>query len=116
MNNIHERIKSDEFDKTVNAEKQNRHIRDSDGYVEGRSYLLDGVDAQKLVDRYHGTGFTPINKRGEWKNTETIEIENIIGISINPVTGVKTRTNIFTIHYSKTGTHIVPTKMGRLSQ
>jgi len=110
MNNIRERIKSNEIDKTVNTEKQNRHIRNSDKYVEGRSYLLDDVNAQELVDKYHGTGEIDVTRKGIWKNKEYVTVDRNIGVDINPDTGVETASNRFTIHYSKTGTHIVPAK------
>ncbi|MCL2198180.1 MAG: polymorphic toxin type 50 domain-containing protein [Defluviitaleaceae bacterium] len=113
MENIRERIKSDEIDKTVNAEKQNRHIRDNSGYIKGRSYLLDGVSAQRLVDTYHGTGREAFTGDGRWKNKETITLDKIIGVNIDPTTGEETYTNKFVIHYSKTGTHVVPSR-GRL--
>jgi len=108
MEDIRKRIKSGEIDKTVNAEKQNRHIRGSSKYVEGRSYLLDGVDAQALVDRYHGTGNLERSKIGQWSNRETIIADVDIGVCINILTGKKNITNRFTIHYSGTGTHVVP--------
>lgn len=110
MEEIRKRIKSNEIDKTVNAEKQNRHIRGTREYDEGRSYLFDGIDPQELVDRYHGTGYTPTNRLGEWKNVETVSVNMDIGIEVNPDTKIETSTNRFTIHYSKTGTHIVPSE------
>ena len=101
-------IRSDKINKTINAEKQNRHMRDNSGYIEGRSYLLKGIDAQRLVDKYHGTGRPEISMSGIWKNVETVTADRNIGVNINPETGEETVTNRFTIHYSKTGTHIVP--------
>jgi hypothetical protein len=108
MKNIRKHIKSDEIDKSVNMEKQNRHIRGSDSYVEGRSYLLDGINPQELVDMYHGTGEEKFTQSGKWKNKEVITADSNIGINIDPATGMESITNKFTIHYSKTGTHIVP--------
>jgi len=108
METIHERINFGEISKTVNTEKQNRHIRNSGAYLEGRSYLLDGIDPQGLVDRYHGTGEAKFTEAGRWKNKELIDADRIIGISINPATGEETATKRFVIHYSKTGVHIVP--------
>ena len=108
QNEIREYIRSDKVSKTINPEKQSRHIIDSAGYIEGRSYLLPGVDAQGLVDKHHGTGEIRFTKAGDWINKEFISTEYIIGVEVNPVTGTKTATNRFLIHYSKTGTHIVP--------
>jgi len=109
MNNLRERIKSNETVKTVNTEKQIRHIRNNEGYIEGRSYLLDGTDAQELVDKYHGTGELELSWNGSWTNKEFVIADKIIGININLETNKETPTNRFIIHYSKTGTHIVPT-------
>ena len=105
---IREHIKSDAVNKRVNPEKQSRHDKSSKGYIEGRSYLLPGIDAQQLVDRYHGTGRPEASRKGEWKNKETVSANFDIGVNINHLTGEKTITNRFTIHYGKTGTHVVP--------
>ena len=110
MEEIRQRIKSDDIDKTVNIEKQNRHIKGTREYVEGRSYLLDGVDAQELVNTYHGTGRPEPTRTGTWSNRETVIADKNIGVRINPTTLEETITNRFVIHYSKTGTHVVPTK------
>jgi len=103
-------IKSDTLNKTVNPEKQSQHIRGSNGYIQGRSYLLDGVDAQELVDRYSGTGDIHYCKASKRISKEVVRANRDIGVRINPETGEETLTNKFTIHYSKTGTHIVPAR------
>jgi len=107
---ISQYIKSSEVNKNINPEKQGRHILGHELYIEGRSYLLDGVNPQELVDIYHGTGEPRKTHQNTWKNKEYIETSNYIGIDINPSTGEQTITDCFIIHYSKTGTHIVPTK------
>ena len=108
---IRQYICSDEVSKTVNPEKQSRHIIGSAGYIKGRSYLLPGVDAQELVDKYHGTGKIRLNRAGDaWINKELVVADRDIGVSINHRTGEETVTNRFTIHYSNTGTHVVPTE------
>ena len=101
-------IQSDAINKNINPEKQSRHDINSDGYQQGRSYLLPGIDAQALVNIYHGTGEPKFNKSGEWKNREVVDINYSIGILVNPHTNEETITNSFTIHYSKTGAHVVP--------
>jgi hypothetical protein len=108
---ISEYIRSDAVNKTINPEKQAIHNRDNERYIAGRSYLLPGVNAQELVDKYHGTGDIKTKKAtGEWKKREVIIAGRDIGVEIDPKTGAETITNRFTIHYSNTGTHIVPTK------
>jgi len=104
-------IKSGAINTNINPEKQNRHIRNSDCYVPERSYLLDNIDAQKLVNEYSGTGDIRLNRTNTaWINKEFIIADRDIGVNINNKTGVQTLTNRFTIHYSKTGTHVVPTE------
>ena len=105
---IRRHIQSDAVNKNVNPEKQSRHDISSNGYIHGRSYLLDNVNAQELVNRYHGTGEAKLNKTGEWKNKEVVSADETIGILVNPDTNEEIATNSFTIHYSRTGTHIVP--------
>ncbi len=97
--------------KKINPEKQNRHLKDSDGYVEGRSYLYGTLeDAQRLVDEYSGTGVAIISKSsGEWKHKEVVTCSKEIGVKVNPQSGMESPTKRATIHYSKTGTHVVPT-------
>ena len=105
---MREHIKSDSVNKQVNPEKQSRHDKNSDGYIKGRSYLLLGIDAQELVDRHHGTGEPKFTNAGSWNNKEVIATDNDIGVLVNPDTREEILTNSFTIHYSRTGTHIVP--------
>ena len=53
---IRELIRSDYVNKTLNVSHQNRHFRDSGGYIDGRSYFFDDVDPETLIQQYHGTG------------------------------------------------------------
>ena len=77
-------------------------VHNSKYYVKGRSYLLPGVDAQELVDRYHGTGVARLNRAGDkWINKEFIVADRDIGVNVNHVTGEETITNRFTIHYNR---------------
>ncbi|MBO6230430.1 MAG: hypothetical protein J6O50_07665 [Ruminiclostridium sp.] len=59
------------------------------------------------MNTYHATGIVRITNNGN-QVKETVNIDKIIGCDSNPATGVLTPTNKITIHYSKTGTHIVP--------
>lgn len=71
--------------------------------IEGRSIFCGTVDdAQKLVDEFAGTGV--------WigKNKERVNFGMVIGKYVNPSTGESIDTTIGMIHYSKTGTHIIP--------
>ena len=82
----------------INAEKQARHLPDT---VQGtRSYLT--TDAQKLLDEVGGTGdFVQPYK-------EVVDVGRNVGKYVDQATGVASDTTRVTIHYSKTGVHIVP--------
>ena len=91
------------FDTTVNTGKQGKHIIGNNNYIEGRSVFNGTVDdAQRLVDEFAGTG--------EWigTNKERVNFGEVIGQYINPATNEAVDTTVGIIHYSKTGTHIVP--------
>ena len=91
------------FDTTINAGKQGKHIIGNNNFIEGRSVFNGTVDdAQRLVDKFSGTG--------EWigANKERVNFGEIIGQYVNPATNEGVDTTVGIIHYSKTGTHIVP--------
>ncbi len=91
------------FDTTVNAGKQGKHIVGNNNFIEGRSVFNGTVDdAQRLVDNFAGTG--------EWigTNKERVNFGEVIGQYVNPATNEAVDTTVGIIHYSKTGTHIVP--------
>lgn len=104
-------IQSDEVVKTINRGHQQKHIKDSPGYIAGRSYIYGDLEkAQSLVYAHHGTG-TPVFKRnGEWNDKEIVLVDEVIGVNVDPDTGEEIETKRFVIHYGKKGTHIVPTK------
>lgn len=103
-------IKSDECIKKIQEGRQGKHIVGHNNY-DGKSYLADGVDPQKLVDEYHGTGDLKIkNAYKNWGRKEFIMSDKVIGYDVNILTGEITPTRYFSIHYSKRGTHIVPRK------
>lgn len=105
------RIRSDEIPKTLNRGNQQKHIKDSPGYIPGRSYIYGNLEtAQELVDTYHGKGEPQFNGKGEWNNKEIVSADHIIGVNVKMDTGEETETSRFVIHYGKKGTHVVPTK------
>lgn len=74
-------------------------------YVKGKSIFYgSAAKAQDLVNKFAGTG--------KWVGThkERINFGEIIGAYVDPKTGTSHKTTVGTIHYSKTGTHIVPEK------
>ena len=108
---VRERILSTEIPKILNRGHQNKHIKDSKGYIPGRSYIYGDIDtAQKLIDQYHGSGKLVFSDSGVWQHKELIQSNDVIGVAIDPLTGEETETRCFTIHYGKNGTHIVPRK------
>ena len=107
-----------DYNLTINPGRQDKHIQGTNNYnqelKQGRhkSYLLEGVDPQELVDKYAGTGeLRRVDGVGKWVHKEFIEAEEDIGYWINNKNGDEVITNRFSISYSKEkGVHIVPAK------
>lgn len=90
---------------TINVQKQNKHIMGTKEYLDGRSILTITVDeAQRLINDYSGTG------RIYGKNKEVIKFNKIIGKYYDGETNTYLNTKNGTVHYSKSGTHIVPAR------
>lgn len=110
---IRDKIRSDETNKTIFMGRQGKHIQGHNNYTEGRSYLTISLeDTQELINKYAGTGTIERDRNGIFKNKELIVLGRNIGVNINEITKEETLTNRFYIHYSKKGTHIVPTLKG----
>ncbi|CAG9620873.1 minor capsid protein [Sutcliffiella rhizosphaerae] len=76
------------------------------------SYLtISYEEANNLVQKHAGTGIMKINNKSmEWMKKEDIyRSGKPIGVYVNQTTGEEIVTSSFRIHYSKSGTHIVPT-------
>lgn len=88
----------------VNPEKQARHMQSTVG--EGKSYFFDDVDVEALYEQYKMTGkfLRSYNDEG---NKELIDLPSDLRIGIDKYS--QKTVNGFTIHYSKTGVHLVPT-------
>lgn len=107
---VRQAIQSGEVSAKINKEKQNRHIKDSAGYIKGRSYINGTLeDAQQMVDRLSGTG-DPVMVKEKWNKKERVSSETVIGVHIDPKTQEETETRHALIVYSKTGSHIIPRK------
>jgi hypothetical protein len=103
-------IKSGQQPLKIIKSQQEKHIKDSPNYVEGKSYVFGSLDdAQKLVNRFAGTGTFEKNGKGEFVKKEIVKADSPIGVTIDP-DGNQSTTSAFKIHYRKTGTHIVPKK------
>jgi putative minor capsid protein len=109
----------------INNEHFENHIRGTKGYEKylqknlekgapPPSYLtITKEECQALVDRYAGTGQFKYDPKST-KMQEIISQNKPIGTYIDPRTGeVVENTTDFRIHYSKTGSHIVPTIKGK---
>lgn len=95
----------DDYQTDINPDKQSKHIPGSKNFQPGKSELTIPVShAQELINRFHNKG-TKISD-----NKERVDFGEVIGKYVDPVSGEKTETTIGIIHYSKTGTHIVPAR------
>lgn len=85
------------FPKKIHIGKQGKHILGHNNYQKGKSILnISTSDAQKLINKYSGKG------RKIGTSRETVNFKKVIGKSYDTTVG--------TIHYSKSGTHLVPEK------
>lgn len=108
---VFKKIQSGKLPLKLNVGNQNKHIPSSHSYnpEDKKSYIFGDLStAQKLIDKYHGTGQLKFTKDGKWTNKEFITVEEDIGIIFDVETGNPIKTNRFAIHYGKNGTHIVP--------
>ena len=118
-------VKSGIIKTGINNEHFENHIRGTKGYEKylqknlekgapPPSYLtITKEECQALVDRYAGTGQFKYDPKST-KMQEIISQDKPIGTYIDPRTGeVVENTTDFRIHYSKTGSHIVPTIKGK---
>ena len=93
------------FPKKIHIGKQGKHILGHNNYQKGKSILnISTGDAQKLINKYTGKG------RKIGTNRETVNFKKVIGKYVDPKTGKAYDTTVGTIHYSKSGTHLVPDK------
>jgi phage-related protein (TIGR01555 family) len=97
----------------VNAEKQARHTKGDKLYNQlvesGKhpSYIENTPsELQKIVDNASGGRLI---KRKSNAFVRVASDDGFKGTCVDRETGEEARTNRFTIHYSKTGTHVVPT-------
>ena len=110
---IKERINDGELSTRIHIGRQNKHIEGTkeylDKYKDGSNpqgvLTISKEEAQKLIDKFQGTGTKgKNNKSGEW--TEFVDADTIIGKYYR--NGQYWDTKRFVIHYSKKGSHIIP--------
>ena len=102
----------------INPEKQNRHSLGHKLYEEYKlknlrngnlipSYIiLKNDELNELILQKAGSGKIVINRKGQWKNKEIIDFGKIIGKDY--IDGKFINTQWGTVHYSKSGSHIIP--------
>lgn len=88
----------------INPEKQARHIQST--VEEGKSYFFDDVDFDMLYNKYKMSGYIE-KRKGIRTQLEKIDLDEQDYLGIDTFSG--NRINAMTIHYSKTGVHLVPT-------
>ncbi|EGQ4122615.1 minor capsid protein [Staphylococcus pseudintermedius] len=106
----------------LNVEKQNRHQLGHQMYEDYKkknlqkgkaipSYtLLDNSELNSLIHQKAGKGSLIADDFGNWKNKEIIDFGKIIGKDY--IDGEFIETKRGTVHYSKTGSHIIPNGKG----
>jgi SPP1 gp7 family putative phage head morphogenesis protein len=105
--NFRDKIMSGGYNLSVNKDLQARHDPQSGRYVNGRSKL--SVDAQSLIDKYHGTGRIVIQSPSQ-PPKEVITADRVIGQYQDQKTGGWIATHKAMIVYSNSGTHVYPVK------
>lgn len=97
-----------EYNLSIHEGRQGKHIKGHNNYA-GKSYLLEDIDPQALVDQYAGTGNILRTDSGKWIGKQFFTHNKPIGVYKDAETGMETITSYFSIEYSKEkGTHIVP--------
>lgn len=98
----------------LDKKKQGAHVKGNPEYEkrvqngEHPSYITVGkMEIQKIINQYSGTGEVRITN-GQIK--ETISVDSNFGVCVHKHTGEEFPTSRGTIHYSKSGSHLVPAK------
>jgi hypothetical protein len=91
----------------LNKDTQKRHMEATK--EDGRSYfVIEQDELQDIINNKHGTGVLHVSKAGQIK--ETITCDKDVSMDVLPDGSAESSTNRFTIHYSKTRTHAVPSR------
>lgn len=89
----------------VNPQKQERHMQST--VKEGKSYFYDWVDTEQLYNQYKQTSTFRRNRGKNTHNHEQIDLPKGLDLGKDVYTG--NSINAITIHYGKTGSHLIPT-------
>lgn len=113
---ISSKVDISEQNTTLNKEKQSKHMPGGEIFQRhlkktGRKYsyfILSEEQLEELAKKYAGTGAKQFTKGQKWDGKELIVAnKEIIGYVVKR-NGEEIATNLFKIHYSKTGIHLVP--------
>lgn len=103
------------FNLKVNENKNNRHIENTKEFLQYTKknsdisvLTINNEEAQKVINKFAGFGYKKKKRNGSFDNKEVIKADRQIGY-VYDINGEKVYTNKGTIHYSNTGTHLVPT-------
>lgn len=88
----------------INPEKQARHIQSTAG--EDKSYFSDDADVNMIYNKYKMSGYIT-KSQGNRTQFEKVNLDEEDCQGVDTFSGHKI--NAMTIHYSKTGVHLVPT-------
>lgn len=98
----------------LDKKKQGAHVKGNPMYEERvrngehPSYITVGkMEIQKIINQYSGTGEARI-VNGQYK--EVVSTDSILGVYVHQYSGEEFPTTRGTIHYSKSGAHLVPAK------
>lgn len=96
----------------VNPQKQARHMEST--VKEGKSYFYDWVDTEQLYNQYKQTSAFRRNHGKNTYNYEQIDLPKGLDLGKDVYTG--NSINAITIHYGKTGSHLIPTYAKKLER
>ncbi|QHW36647.1 phage head morphogenesis protein [Staphylococcus ursi] len=104
----------------LNVDKQNRHQLGHQLYEAYKkknlqkglpipSYtILDNDELNALIIQKAGKGYLLVDKKGKWLNKEVIDFDKTVGKVYTDGRFIETKWG--KVHYSKTGSHVVPKK------
>lgn len=118
---LQEQINNGELSLVINQDKQNRHAKDHKAYADyvasNRSknkpipgYItVDNDTVQEIINNNYLNGTIIKRQKGQYSSVIKIDTKSGVTYSRSDLAGAyPTETNEFTIHISKTTTHLVP--------
>lgn len=94
---------------TPEYERKAEQVRRAGTYQDPSALTVGEGDVQGLVDELAGTGEVHATNGGKWNGREVCDAGRPIGYIVTEG-GARVPTSRFTIHYSRSGVHIVPAR------